>query len=465
MSRAHPVAFVLLALAACSGGPRPPERPPILLLAVDGLEWDVLLPMVQRGEVPALRGLMERGVFGRLETLNPTASPIIWTTIATGKAPDDHGIHGFVYPDEEGGLQLYTSADRQVKAFWNVLTDQGLDAAVLGWWITWPAERVRGLMVAQTNTEAAVGVDEKHRLKKGALLEDAPGQVWPPAEEARVLELLRQVDAGLDGILEREYGLPAGALPEPEARLVEATRWSLRADETYLRVALDRLARGKAPAVTAVYTGGTDVIGHRFWRHAFPEQFETQVPPDRVERFGGLLQASYRRVDRVLAELLELLPSDATVLVVSDHGMHAVQTDAPFGPDDDLVSLLSGHHPDAPAGVVLAAGSGICPPAQGLAIDALAAQDVPSVASVLDVTPTLLALLGLPVGADMAGRARTEWICPQWLERHPVRFVATHDTPQWQEQRARLRAQSSDLEERLDQLRGLGYVDVDDEKR
>src|SRR5688572_14793998 len=96
---------MLVALAAC-GGEREleplPERPPVLLLAVDGLEWSVLLPMVQRGEMPALRVLMERGVFGKLETLQPTASPIIWTTIATGKGPDEHGIHGFVYKDDAG---------------------------------------------------------------------------------------------------------------------------------------------------------------------------------------------------------------------------------------------------------------------------------------------------------------------------------------------------------------------------
>ena len=74
------LAAVLFLFVGCDGGERLPERPPMLLLAVDGLEWSVLLPMVQRGEMPAVRALMERGVFGKLETLSPTASPIIWTT-------------------------------------------------------------------------------------------------------------------------------------------------------------------------------------------------------------------------------------------------------------------------------------------------------------------------------------------------------------------------------------------------
>jgi hypothetical protein len=74
------LALASLLLAYCSGAESPPVRPPVLLLAVDGLEWSVLLPMVQRGDMPTLRGLMERGVFGELQTLHPTVSPVIWTT-------------------------------------------------------------------------------------------------------------------------------------------------------------------------------------------------------------------------------------------------------------------------------------------------------------------------------------------------------------------------------------------------
>ena len=64
-----------------------------LVFAVDGLEWDVVLPMLERGELPALRHLMERGRFGLLETLHPTLSPVIWTSIATGKPVAEPEIH------------------------------------------------------------------------------------------------------------------------------------------------------------------------------------------------------------------------------------------------------------------------------------------------------------------------------------------------------------------------------------
>lgn len=446
---------------SCSGGEAARERPPVLLLAVDGMEWNVLLPLVQAGEVPTIRGLMERGVFGHLKTVEPTVSPAIWTTIATGKPIALHGIKGFTHRGERG-LELYTSADRQVKALWNLLTDAGRESAWFGWWITWPAETIDGLMVAQTNLPVRKGADETKRFKKGGLIADAPGQVYPPAAEARVMRTLDTVEGDLDGILEREYGLHAGELPEPEARLVEETRWSLRADETYLRLALDRLSQGAAPELTVVYTGGTDVVGHRFWRYAYPWQFRTPVAADRVALFGDLLAATYRRVDHALARLLERMPADTTVVIVSDHGMQAGQTQAAFKADADIASLLSGYHLKGQPGVVIAAGPRIRAPRTPPDFDGLRAARIPVVASVFDVAPTLLALLDVPAGKDMQGRVHEDWLEPSWLAEHPPTRVLTHESEAWRQDRARLLRSSAELEQRLDQLRALGYIGRDD---
>ena len=204
------------------------------------------------------------------------------------------------------------------------------------------------------------------------------------------------------------------------------------------------------------------MIGHRFRRYAFPDQFSQPVARDRRELVGGLLEAAYRRADRALGELLAHLPDEATVLVVSDHGMHAGQTAGRFLPDNDLLGLLSGNHHDAPPGVLIAAGAGIRTPATPPDLDALALEELPGMGGVTDITPTLLALLDVPVGQDMAGEVRQDWLSPGWLERHPVRFVPTHETAEWREGRRRLRMRAADLEERLDQLRSLGYLGSDD---
>ena len=51
---------------------------------------------------------------------------MVWTTIATGKTPDQHGIGHFVAVNDKTGEQLpVTSAMRKVKAVWNILSDAG----------------------------------------------------------------------------------------------------------------------------------------------------------------------------------------------------------------------------------------------------------------------------------------------------------------------------------------------------
>lgn len=450
---------VLACLSGC-GGERE-ARPPVLIFAVDGLEWDVLLPLVQRGEAPAFAELMRRGVFGELESKRPTWSPVIWTTIATGKRPAKHGIEGFVYGVEVDGKlepRVYNSGHRRTKAFWNILSDHGRSVDVVGWWITYPAEPIDGLMVSQTNTTAALHERDEGAILKGTLQEGVARQVWPEAREAGVLATLARVEASLDERLAAHYGRPPHPLGPLEQAVWDESRWAFRADETYLEIIAERFDAPPAD-VTAVYVGGPDVVGHRFWRYAFPQLYAHPPAAEQVENFGGLLEAAYRRVDRALAQLLAKLPAETTVLVVSDHGMQAEHTDAAFPPDAERQGRLSGGHNDAPPGVILAAGPRIATPAAGGApIETLARADLPRLGSVLDVLPTLLALLEVPLGEDMPGAPMTSVLDAAWFAAHPVTRVPTHDDDAWREVHARLKAESVDLDERLEQLRALGYI-------
>ena len=105
--RRAPGRVLAAVLAFCTGIGCGPEttipttpQPPLIVIAVDGLEWDVLLPLVREGRLPHLERLMEEGVWGQLETFQPTLSPIIWTTIASGKRPAEHGIEGFTLEED-----------------------------------------------------------------------------------------------------------------------------------------------------------------------------------------------------------------------------------------------------------------------------------------------------------------------------------------------------------------------------
>src|SRR5262245_28666340 len=75
----------------------PEARHPLILVAADGLEWSVMEPLLNSGRLPTMARLMASGSYGYLSSMDPTYSPVVWTSIATGKLPSKHGIEHFVY--------------------------------------------------------------------------------------------------------------------------------------------------------------------------------------------------------------------------------------------------------------------------------------------------------------------------------------------------------------------------------
>jgi hypothetical protein len=96
-----------------------------------------------------LRRLVEAGARADLGTLEPKLSPLLWSSIATGKTADKHGVLNFVEPKPDGsGLQVSSSTTRKAKALWNILSQNGLATNVVGWYASHPAEPIRGSVVS-----------------------------------------------------------------------------------------------------------------------------------------------------------------------------------------------------------------------------------------------------------------------------------------------------------------------------
>jgi hypothetical protein len=137
---------VLLGLAHGCGGTRPGR---VLVLGLDGVDPRIVDLLMAEGKLPNFATLRQGGAHGRLLSSRPILSPIIWTTIATGRPPSEHGIGHFVAVNERTGEQLpVTSQMRRVKAIWRIFSDQGRRVGVVGWWATWPAETVHGAIVS-----------------------------------------------------------------------------------------------------------------------------------------------------------------------------------------------------------------------------------------------------------------------------------------------------------------------------
>ena len=147
---------------------------PLIVIGFDGGEWSVIRALWEEGKLPHLEGIANRGTSADLESPY-SVSPVIWTSIATGQKPEVHGITDFVVPTDHGDVPI-SSALRKVPALWNLLTLVGRRVSVLGWYATWPAEAVNGVMVTD------------HVMR-----DTLPDRVYPPERLAPIDETLEAV--------------------------------------------------------------------------------------------------------------------------------------------------------------------------------------------------------------------------------------------------------------------------------
>lgn len=444
------------ASSTSSSSPRS-EPAPILVVGIDGFEWSLAAPLVAAGRMPHLEALLQRGRGGKLQTFEPTLSPVVWTTMATSKRPEEHGIFGFVRAGGPGEAErLYDRRDRRTKAVWSIFSDAGFSVRVIGWWVTWPVERVNGVMVAQTNALDDAGVEG--RLWKGRLRKDVPRQVHPPERQEEMLALAAEAEAGLDELLQRIFG-PLELPPDSVGgRLFENSRWSLLADDVYRRIALHLAQKDGRADLSLLYFGGADVLGHRFWRYAFPEGYADAPSAEEKAALGALIERYYLYLDGVIGELVAAWPPESDVVLVSDHGMHGDFYQRRFDATQPLQLLNSGAHADAPPGVFVAAGPSWKRAMTAFDRTALRASELGIEGRVHDLAPTLLALYAIPRGKDMRGSILYGALARGMELVGAVDEIPTHDAipSAFPQEEGELLDPSAAA--RLEQLRTLGYI-------
>jgi len=413
------------AFVACGSGNRGGER--VLLVGIDGATLRVAGPMVREGTLPHLTGIGRTGVYGPLRSHLPLASPRIWTSIATGKLPEKHGILNFAYPGEGGSeARLYLSVDRRVHALWNIASDAGLSVGVVNWWNSYPPEAINGVIVSDHVLPSEIA---GRRLLTGATAPERAPIIHPPEWAERVADALDDErpltpigDPFADGA-----ALPGWMKP---GRLSE----HYRSDEAITRIALD-VEAGLRPDLLMVFLPGIDRVSHVLWGGIDPPASGGKAPAMSAEERASAAEALrryYEYSDALIGRLMERYGPDDLVMVVSDHGFESGST----------LKDTTGIHTtrEALRGLIFARGRGIEPPA------------APEPVSVNDVTPTILAWLRLPVAADMDGKVTS------FLRGGAAEEIATYDTTPIE----RASSVPSGAEQTiLEQLRALGYLEDD----
>ncbi|HVV44348.1 MAG TPA: alkaline phosphatase family protein, partial [Bryobacteraceae bacterium] len=345
----------------------------VLLIGWDAADWKVIRPLMDAGEMPNIARLVRTGASASIATLQPSFSPMLWTSIATGKRPFDHGIHGFSEPRPDGrAIQRISNLSRKCKAIWNILGQSGLRSIVVGWWPSYPAEPIRGVMVS----------DQFHRASHRVQL--VPGLVHPQ-ELAEPLAALRIEPEDIPADLMQFFVPRAREIDQEKSRGIHSAA-RIICECVNIHSAATWLLDREPWDLCAVYFDAIDHFGHGFMKYHPPRR--PHISEEDFALYSNVLRAGYLLHDRMLGTLLDKAGPDTTVILLSDHGFH---------PDHLRPARIPEYHA-GPAfehrnnGVFVMAGPGV---REGAALPGV---------SLLDIAPTVLSLLGLPAGSDMEGK-------------------------------------------------------------
>lgn len=395
------------------------ERPStrhVILVGLDAADWLAIDPLVASGRLPTFSRLRALGRTGVLVSTPPLISPMIWTTIATGLEPENHGITDFMV-DLPGGRQAPVgSSQRLAPAIWNLFSTAGRRVGIVGWWATWPAEQVRGTIVSDALAP---------QLSRQARRIDA-GLVSPPAAMDRLAPTVVRADA-----LTRDELATYGAALDGEPDRLRTLAGIVAATRTYGRIAED-LARTERPDLLAVYLDVIDSVSHVFVR---------------VRGGRQAIDRAYEDADAVLGQLARASAPDSLVFVCSDHGFYPPTAAITEDPANLSGPATAWHRPYGIVGVATAGAL-----ASGESSATFARADV-GLITPLDIAPTLLHAAGVAVSSEMPGRIVTALLPAEIAARPPVRAVAPKFVPPSTD--GLVRADADDMRQRL---QALGYI-------
>jgi predicted AlkP superfamily phosphohydrolase/phosphomutase len=378
-----------------AGGPR------VVLLLLDGASLDYIWPGIAEGRLPHFARLLESGAVMDLATVRPTQPDPVWASVATGMYPAKTGMRSAasyyarhddravdLLPDRSLSHALVhlgfvrdepkSSASWTARPLWSILTQAGIDVGFVRWPLTHPVWPVRGFVLSDRFDQATF-VELERSLY--------PAEMLPAVTDALAAS---QVE-----------GRAGATAPEVTA---------LRRDRLYSTV-MRQLRAIRPPRVSALRYQGLDTVGHYYHRYVEPRAITSGRPERRG--FVQVVERYYAFIDDEIGREMAGLAGDDLLVVISGFGMAAQH------PLKHLLGRvfrepdLSGTHETAPDGFLLAYGPAVAPGRHQRG-------------SIVDVTPTLLYFLGLPVGRDMDGYARSDLFTRAFTAERPIDFIPSY---------------------------------------
>jgi len=437
----------------------------LLLIGIDGADPRFVDRLIAEGKLPHIAALRDSGVSGRLATLIPTSSPLIWTTMVTGRPPQVHGVQGHAFerprwifervPEKADSLSGFgiaelrewmrdhdilvlspaTSQERRVPAYWNLATLYRQPVSVVGWWATWPAESILGRISSDRlnyyRWEARGATDlDRHRITFPPELVNSLRRLIVPPEDVTYDQAKQFLDVTPEQ-WQKEFDR---AYQHHEVRSEFRYYYSQFVTDAAVAKYFVRsdLAANQVPMDLMVLFRLVDQTSHCCLQFSDLVDDHLRSSDDEIARYHRVVESAYEAVDREVGELVELFGA-GNVILVSDHGFQ--RTGGRGG---------GAHyaHPRAPAGIFVASGPAF---RQGTATKL----------NVSEILPILLYLKGMPISDQIEAPTRTDLFTDVFQAAHPQLHVPTYGTLR---HTGAIETESSADEALMKELKALGYI-------
>ncbi|OGS12609.1 MAG: hypothetical protein A2234_05730 [Elusimicrobia bacterium RIFOXYA2_FULL_58_8] len=366
----------------------------VFLIGIDGADSVLTAELVKAGRMPNLAGLIKNGALGELYTFSPRplSSPVIWTSMVTGKSVSKHGITAFTKPNREGWFQ---SGDRKAPALWNMVSSLKKTVAVTGFLITYPAEAVNGIMVSNNY---AVSIDTQHVTWPPEFFETSRNYTFRKSNGLKEAAAI----AGYSSTELLSFSPPIDSFASENFQqhyIFEKLVAYARSDNNLALLNEELLKKDKFD-LFITYFPGIDQVSHMAWG-----RYEAAKTGAAVA-FGDLVPSYYAQADKLIGILLARTEKNDTIIVVSDHGFQ-------LSAGATSTSVITGDHRQG--GIFVAKGPDI---KRGIRLKKPIID--------WDIAPTVLQLMGLPLARDFDGKNVDEMLTKKRLSSGPEKYIDSY---------------------------------------
>ncbi len=352
----------------------------VTLVGLEGLSFEFIVPLIGQGKLPNFSWLMDNGNSERLASFSPTEPACLVASFNTGKFPSKHRVLS--------GLRY---------RLWRMKEELDIVPRFI---LFSQLTRVGYLKIAPA--EAPVEVKDIGKILLGneiAYLDvGRPPSLENQASDARVDKQAAE--------LLGEYALS----DDPLFTLARTAFYRDRAAEE----AAQRERTARSPQVFHLRLDGLKAIQAYFYKYSHPQPFGG-VPQAGIDRYGKVIERYYSFYDGLIGKFLTGLKDDEILVVYSAFGVEPLPLWKRF-----LERLLgdaevSAYHEWAPEGVIFLYGKGI-----------RKTRDTETI-RIVDIVPTLLYYLGLPVGRDMDGIVRSSLFSDDFRATNPLIYISSYE--------------------------------------